>query len=158
MALPLLPPPSSPTLPQALSGDGFCWSSLLSMAGLSDLCFDPGVNFGRLVAQRFSCPVSPPSLTSASRLFFWLIVLGGQPYASTRILLGSSYKPSLVARHVISMSSTSLAGCFASLLVARMWASWFTTSRVLFAKSLLSISFFGVEVALIGAEIMLFGA
>ena len=61
-----------------------------------------------------------------------------------RILLGSSYKPPLVAKHVISMSSTSLAGCFASLLVVRMWASRFTTSRVLFAKSLLSISFFGV--------------
>jgi hypothetical protein len=36
------------------------------MAGLLDLCFDPRVNFGRLVAQRFSCPVSPPSSTSAS--------------------------------------------------------------------------------------------
>ena len=29
------------------------------MAGLSDLCFDPGTMFVELVHQRFGCPMSP---------------------------------------------------------------------------------------------------
>lgn len=45
------------------------------MAGLSDLCFDPGANFERLVARRFNRSVSPSSHSSASTFLrvasFW---------------------------------------------------------------------------------------
>lgn len=36
------------------------------MAGLSDLCFDPGVAFSKLVSQRFGCSVSPKPPVSPS--------------------------------------------------------------------------------------------
>lgn len=36
------------------------------MAGLSDLCFDPGIKFAALVHQRFRCSVSPSSPLSSS--------------------------------------------------------------------------------------------
>lgn len=46
------------------------------MAGLSDLSFDPGINFSKLVSQCFKCSVSP--LTRSSKTSFSLIVTFGR--------------------------------------------------------------------------------
>lgn len=46
------------------------------MAGLSDLSFDPGINFASLVSTRFGCPVSPPKASSPSA--FHLVVSFGR--------------------------------------------------------------------------------
>lgn len=46
------------------------------MAGLSDLCFDPGVRFAALVSDRFGCPVSPSD--PRSPLIFRLVVSFGR--------------------------------------------------------------------------------
>lgn len=46
------------------------------MAGFSDLCFDPGIAFSRLVSQRFSCSVSPKPPISSSA--FHLVVSFGR--------------------------------------------------------------------------------
>lgn len=47
----------------------------MSMAELSDLCFDPGAEFGRLVSHRYNCSVSP---TSQSSLSFLLVTSFGR--------------------------------------------------------------------------------
>lgn len=46
------------------------------MAGLSDLCFDPGVKFAALVSQRFGCSVSPSN--PLSLLIFHLVASFGR--------------------------------------------------------------------------------
>lgn len=46
------------------------------MAGLSDLCFDPGVRFSSVVSQRFGCLVSPSSSISSS--VFYLVASFGR--------------------------------------------------------------------------------
>jgi hypothetical protein len=88
------------------------------MAGLSDLSFDPGVSFSKLVSQRFNCAVSPPAKFSKSSSS--LVVSFGR--SALRLIEESValiLQPQLEVLLKILLFNTSLDGCTDSRFLAK---------------------------------------
>jgi hypothetical protein len=124
------------------------------MAGLSDLSFDPGIEFSALVSSRFGCSVSSPHALSTSA--FHLVASFGRSALrldvdSVSLILQSC----LGGLQRISMFSTFQVGCSNFQSPAKMSDSWFIGSKVSFAKPFWFSSICGVMEILTGAETLI---